>query len=221
MKQITVWIFITFVILSTLGRSQPFNINKLEKSSISCDVSPFNYTYEYIDSNIGDKIMLGDEEYTLFAIPFVEYKTGDHYYIKLPSKQPNFMRLNVYPLLNSTSSCYSDVFSGFPADYGEGIEYNTQYKKSDPRSTGNIYPINKFYVEESIVFNLNIKVNQSKLMLYYRFTKKNQSEVVAEDDIDGRDNIDLSKVKIDTALVNKLKTLLNYIEIKKIPMEGE
>ena len=219
MKKIIVWIFITLVILSTLGISQPFNIDKLKKGSVPCDVSPFNYTYEYIDSNIGDKIMVGDEEYTIVAIPFVEYKTGDHYYIKLPNRNKNnysnFIRLNVYPLLNSDISCYPDLFSGFPSDYGEGISYSTEYRKFDPRSMGSTNPINKFYVEQIVTFSLNIKINQSKLMFYYRLTKENQTEVMEEDDIDGRDNIDTSKVNINTGLVNNVKILLNYVEIKK------
>ncbi len=182
----------------------------------NCDASPFTYSYSYVSSNIGDVITVAGIEYIIVAAPFLEYASGDHYYIKYPVNNSNFTA-NGFKLQTSTiyvsndTSCYPYSFAGFPSTNNE-ISYSTRYFQW----YGDI-----FSITNTASFQTTIKINQTELSLSWAFYE-NQSKVVSEKsytlgDFDLTDNIDWSGLGVDNTLVDTTKTLLNYIEIVKIP----
>ncbi len=177
-----------------------------------CYKSPYSYTYKYIPSNIGDTITVRGVEYTMKAMPFVEFGTGDHYYIKKPiariSTDTDFpFDLNTH-YVQQGNACYPSSFSGFPSNNAT-IDYSRNYsaQMSTLNITDQVFPV------------ISVKINQT--LLHFIFTsslsKTMQSTPINPGDIDLRDDIDWSSLNIDTTLVEDFKTLMNYVEIVKIP----
>ena len=203
-------------------------ITTLEDNAIDggtvCEKSPFKYTYSYISSNIGDTITVNNREYVIVAMPFIEYGTGDHYYVKYPVVKVN-SSFSSKTLDTSTSistnyvepgnTCFTHTFAGYPARDYSTIYYNTSYNASmaDPAETYTNYRISN-----TSYHTVQIKINQTEVNLqYYYLTDTIQDSLVNSGDVDMTDNIDWSKLGVDTALVDSVKMLMNYVEVVKIP----
>ncbi len=189
-------------------------------TSSGCDSSPFPYTYQYTPSQIGDTITVRGVEYIIVALPFIEHGTGEHFYIKKPvikTYSSNNIDLRIYldtEFVNKGTSCYPSSFSGYPAQYSEGIRYGHNYQASiaDPANNGSKFTINK-----SAYNSVRVKINQTTFGIYVGLNQTVQDTSMTSGDVDLRDNINWSSLGVDTSLVNDLKTLFNYVEIVKIP----
>lgn len=172
-----------------------------------CDTSPFGYNYNYTPSEIGDIIKVGGIEYVITAMPFLEYGTGEHYYIKVPATKygGNISFNYTSQYMTNDTSCYPYSFAGLPSSNNE-INYYTTY---------NVY--GNFNVGQSASFMSSIKINQTKLTMRMYPNKAIQNTPIAAGDADLTDNVNWEGLGVDTSLVDNTKTLLNYIQIVKIP----
>jgi hypothetical protein len=208
------------------------SITKLENDSssgreTSCDKSVsdksvFPYTYQYISSNIGDTITVGGIEYIIVALPFIEHATGDKYYLKRPiikSRNNNYnidLRISLITgYVQQDDTCYSSTFSGFPANFHDGIYYRHHYGATIYDTTNSS---STFTISAEAGHWIAIKINQTVFTLWSNLeSKKLQDTPLSTGDVDLRDNIDWLKMGVDLSLIDDVKTLMNYIKIIKIP----
>ena len=108
--------------------------------------------------------------------------------------------------MTNDTSCYPYSFAGLPSSNNE-INYSTNYYNI----SGN------FSVGQSASFMSSIKINQTKLLMWMRSDKAIQNTPIAAGDADLTDNVNWEGLGVDTSLVDNTKTLLNYIQIVKIP----
>lgn len=200
------------------NRSIVQNTQSIQNSN--CYKSVFSYTYNHISSNIGDTVTVGNVQYIIVAMPFVEFKTGDRYYIKYPAKKTTNSNKNIslYTSIDTyyyqdTTLCHLETFLGFPAKYGD-IYYDHSYRAivDDP-----VKNHDKFVLEASASQSISLKINQTRITIGFYLRKELQSTPLSAGDVDLRDNIDWSKTSINTAMVDDVRTLMNYVEIVKIP----
>ena len=185
----------------------------------NCRGSPFDYTYSYHISQIGDEITIAGKKYKIVAMPFVEFGTGDHYYIKYP------VEINTYGTYVSTSaavtttylktgtSCYKDVLSGQKAniDISYSRIYSASMGSSDSTSSGN------FIIKNNAGIYANVKINQTQISIYFWDNVNDlQNTLITSGDFDMRDNINWDAVNADTTMVNNLKKMMDYVQIIKI-----
>ena len=189
--------------------------------SSNCYTSPYTYTYSYTPSNIGDTITLNGVEYIMVAMPFIEFSTGDHYYVKYPVQKStsSSMDMNLYTnidtsYINVGDECYPYTFAGFPASDYTLIRYNNRYSAimADPADSGSTYSISR-----SVYSIVNIKINHTVFYFYMSLGNTIQETLLSSGDVDMRDDINWAEMYNDTSLVDDVKTLMNYIEIVKIP----
>jgi len=208
--------------LTTLENNVSSNSAAIQADGGDCDAPVFTYTYQYIPSDIGDTITVGGVDYIMVAMPFIEYGTGDHYYIKQPVKKLSYpstdnINLNIYFSTNYVQQgveCYTETFSGFPAQGWDGIRYENSYGANitEPGTSSDALTTNA-----RVYGSQTIKINQTNFAMFIYLTKELQNTSLSSGDVDLRDNIDWSVLDIDTSLVDDLKTLMNYVEIVKIP----
>ena len=179
-----------------------------EETRNCTQIATFDYTYKYAKSNTGEYITVGDENYTIVAMPFFEYETGDHYYIKYPVPYIHYMTLDVSYEPNDTS-CYTHSISNFPAMYDdttEGAWYGANFGSS----------VSTLSISKVIFSGIYIKINKTVLHLNFFEYKDIQTNPI-EQSMDARDSIDWEKLDINKKiLLDDIKTLLNHIEIIKI-----
>jgi hypothetical protein len=113
--------------------------------------------------------------------------------------------------VNNDTSCYKYTFSGYPSSNME-IKYSTGYDQ---------WYSSDFIVTDTTRFWTTIKINKTKFNLSLNWNTNPEKELSREPyqngDYDLTDNIDWSRMGVDTALVDAIKNLLNYVEIKRIP----
>jgi hypothetical protein len=193
------------------------NIVSGGSDSSNCYASPYTYNYSYIPSNIGDTITLSSVEYIMVAMPFIEFSTGDHYYVKYPVKK----QLSSLGMMLSASigTSYVNVgnecflyttFAGFPAN--NYLSYYNNYSATMSDFAG----ANNYMISRSISSNVSVKINQTMLNLIMYLTNNIQMTPLSSGDVDMRDDINWVEMYNDTSLVDDMKTLMNYIEIVKI-----
>jgi len=188
---------------------------KIEKNSVDCNTVPFDYGYKYIESDAGDKFTIEENEYIMVSVPFIEFGSGDPYYIKFPqdTKETYWITVNI-SYLKSTDSCYSDTFSNFPAKFDD-FTYNTFYHKTSSYDADHNLKV-YFMVSQNVQVSTYIKMNETVIYISAMYQEKiNQKNPLAIDDIDLVDNIDWSKVEYNTRLIENLKKILNHIKIEK------
>lgn len=195
--------------------------NVSSNSGSSCsEKSPFSYIYTYTPSAIGETVTVRGVEYIMLAMPFIEFGTGDHYYVKYPSIKSNDTDKNInlytsiYTRYEVENGCYIYNFAGFPSKYYSDINYYTNYSAriDEPAATDD-----KYVIEHNVDFFTDIKINQTTLNIRMSIDKKTQVTPIVSGDVDMTDNIDWDAANIVPDLVNDVKTLTNYVEIVKIP----
>lgn len=215
-KKILILGFMSIVLWATTS-------SKIAKNSVNCHASPFSYSYKYIESNIGDKIIIGGIDNTIVAIPFVEHSTGDSYYIQFPQRDNDldWIEINVdYEV--SDVSCYPDIFSTFPVSYGN-LSYKTYYSRANRyistelAEEGDKLRGTSFTISQKVDLDVRVKINKSivNISSFYTFERV-QRNFILDEDLDLTDNIDWLKVGVNTLLVDNLKQLLNHIKIVKV-----
>ncbi len=192
------------------------NVSDVVSGGVNCDASPFTYTYTYTPSNIGDVVNINGVEYIIVAHPFLEYGTGDHYSIKYPMIKNQFdkngmlLQWGTNYVVDDTS-CYPYTYANYPSSTNE-IRYSTSYHQ---------WYGSDFTITEGTSFFTTIKINKTKLDAHINWYSAPVKEVSREPytpgDYDLTDNIDWSKLGVDNTLVEDVKTLMNYVEIVKIP----
>jgi hypothetical protein len=186
-------------------------------SEANCWGAPFDYTYSYRTSQIGDIIRIGGKEYKIVAMPFVEFGTGDHYYIKYPIKINQYgeysnASASIYATyLKAGDSCFKDTLAGQKANITTG--YATAYSASmADGSSGN------FIVVNTATIYANIKINQTQISIYIAdYTNEVQNEAIASGDFDMRDNIKWDALSVDNTLVENIKQVMDYVQVVKMP----
>jgi hypothetical protein len=183
----------------------------------NCWGAPFDYTYSYRASQIGDLISIGGKEYKIVAMPFVEFGTGDHYYIKYPiqiNKYGEYISASasIYAnYLKAGDSCFKDTLSGQKANITTG--YATTYSAS-MRDTS----AGSFMVTNNATIYATIKINQTQINVYIvDYINEVQNTALTAGDYDMRDNIEWSAMSVDNALVDNIKRAMDYVQIVKIP----
>lgn len=187
-----------------------------------CFESPHSYTYNYTPSSIGDTITVRGIEYIIVAMPFIEYGTEDHYFIQYPAEKQGSdpsKNMSVYTYIytnhaKADNECHPFTFSGFPASDYTKIRYGNNYRArmEDPADSGSTYGASK-----SASGSVSIKINQTHLSISTSIYEYIQQTPIASGDVDMRDDLDWSKMGIDTTLINDVKTLMNHIKIEKLP----
>ena len=181
----------------------------------ACGDSPFTYSYEYNASNIGDTITVNQKNYTIVVLPFVEYGTGDHYYIQFPSLSNGTASSDVFSIATfyrkgTDNKCYCDTFAEYPSMMSSSIIYSNGYSVSE----GNIYTNTQLYLP------FNIKINNTELTGDFSSTfayEIGTPSSIPEGDDDLTDNLDWTQVNHKNALIESLKILMNHVKIVKIP----
>ena len=216
-KKISIFLALISIVL---WANPPF---KMEKQNVNCHAVPFDYEYKYIASNIGDRVRIGEVEYIMVAVPFIEHATGDAYYIQYPQevKKVASIGINVDYKLGD-DSCYSDMFSNFPVKY-DTFSYKTFYKRA------NIYSIDDDFdyygstqkttltISQKVNVTAHVKINKTIVNIDVSFIlKKIQRNAIADNDVNLIDNIDWEKVGYNLLLIENLKKILNYTKIIKV-----
>lgn len=197
--------------------------NVSSNSGSSCsEKSPFSYIYTYTPSAISETVTVRGVEYIMVAMPFIEFGTGDHYYVKYPEEKLSYDTRKNMSLSTSISTryvqkgdtCYLYTFSGFPANDYTSIGYSNYYSAlmEDPAGSSSSYRISR-----NAGGGASIKINQTVLYISMSLSENIQNTPIASGDVDMSDNINWTDMSNDTTLVNDVKTLLNYVEIVKIP----
>lgn len=185
----------------------------------NCYAGAYTYNYSYVPSNIGDTITLSGEEYIMVAMPFIEFSTGDHYYVKYPAKkQLSSLGMSLSASIGTSyvkagTECFLYTFAGFPANNYPSIGYYNNYSATMSDFTG----ASNYMITRSTSSSISVKINQTMLNLMMYLTNNIQVTPLSSGDVDMRDNINWEKMYNDTSLVDDVKTLMNYIEIVKIP----
>lgn len=206
--------------LTTLEQDMSNNDGSGDNSSENCWGSPFEYTYSYRSSEIGDVITIGGKEYKIVAMPFVEFGTGDRYYIKYP------VQINAYgsyvsasasivaTYLKAGDSCFKDTLSGQKANITTG--YSTSYSAM-MGNYGETSPGN-FMVTNNATIYAAVKINQTQISIYiFDYVNEVQNTPIASGDFDMRDNIDWGALSVENTLVDNVKKAMDYVQIVKMP----
>lgn len=175
------------------------------------------YTYDYNSSAVGDEIVVNGVTFTIAAMPFVEYGTGDHYYIQFPVKKEIEDGVIHHSATIDTSyvqadtSCYPDEISGYPSKFHGGIQYYTSYLKG----------YDKFILQQGSSGNPEIKINKTRIRVAIDTVRDatsitSQETVVNPNITSLKDVVDWSKAKVDTILIDARRILLNHIKITRI-----
>ncbi len=209
--------------VSILESNVTTNSEAIEKESSDCWKSPYTYTYTYTPSSIGDTVMVGGKDYIMVAMPFIEHGTGDHYYVKYPKEKQGYISsktMSVYTTISTRyvkpgDSCFTHTFAGFPANDYTAIYYDNRYTAimEDPADSRSTYRVNS-----SAGGGVSVKINQTILWFNVDgFQKKIQESQLSSGDVDMSDNLNWSDMANDISLVDNVKTLMNYVEIVKMP----
>lgn len=170
-----------------------------DSKSSQCNNDFFTYDYKHIASTIGEKITIGSNKYIITAVPFEDFETKEKFYIKYPAEINQ--RSNVFfSYTQIKDKCYSNRVSNFPA-YISKMKYSRSIR---------VIPYNNnqtYYLEDTLFADIEIKVNKT-VVEFYVYLMQNSDTYT--------DNINWSSLKKPTNLENTAKTLLNYVEIKKM-----
>jgi len=182
-----------------------------------CSFDSFEYTYHHISSNIGDTVTINGKEYIISAIPFVEYGTGERYYIKYPVLR-SMMYADMFSTtgvvstsyVTSDAKCYKDTIAGYPA--WKYTTYSTTYSASLNGDSGS------FTATVSAMINVTFKINKTALNVYIvDYTQPKQLGEISANDYDMRDNVNnWSDLDLNSTVIDGIKTLMNYVEIYKM-----
>ena len=181
-------------------------------STVSCkynsECSPkSNFKYEYIDSTIGDEITIGTKKYKIIALPFEEFETKEHYYLKYPLELSQTDDI-VFYYTNKDISCYPDKIKEFPAKFSIG-----EYRRDI--SVDNKISESKISMDDILYDSLEIKVNKTEINISF-FSKQNIiEEDTGSNQSDFRDEIDFTDLHNPKELMDNRK-FLNYIEVVKL-----
>lgn len=198
--------------------------NKNDSSSSAttyenCDKSVFTYEYKYIASNIGDEITIGTDKYKIIAVPFEEFTSKEHYYIKLPAYvgEEGEVRFDNFRISYDKigTSCYPDNIKGFPAKISNP-SYDRYYTilKNYNSDTGKSEK--ELKISDWSYGSVQIKINQTTLHIYTSMRTKLQSINASDSKDDFRNDIDWQKLNIQNQLPEQVKFFLNHIDIVKI-----
>jgi len=186
----------------------------------NCNITgTFDYTYKHIQSKIGDKITIGDQKYTIVAIPFIEYQTGEHYYIKYPeeSRKDIVHTIGLHTsYASSDSSCYTNSISNFPAMYDGTPEFAWYDVDFTPKSP-------KLSIKKAIIStDMKIKINKTVLhFTFFEVENIHTSPIENSSSMDARDSINWENVDINKKIfLDDRKRWLDYIEIAKITKDN-
>ncbi len=195
--------------------------NDATNSSIdNCDKSVFSYHYKHTPSNIGDEVTIGDDKYKIVAVPFEEFGSKEHYYIKYPSKLDKDGKLSSSVRLSyvmNSSSCYPDKIKNFPAKISFGQYSRSIFTRNNYNVATGKYE-NSMQVLDSTTAWGSVKINQTIIDLpYYPSSSKTlQKKVISTKQYDFRDDIDWQKLNIQNQLIENSKKFFNYIDIVKV-----
>jgi len=205
--------------LENNSASQSKSDSSSSTSYENCDKSVFLYHYQHIPSKIGDVITIGDAKYKIVAIPFEEFASKEHYYIKYPVKIDkdghfSYTSLNL-GYVQKGNSCYPDNIKGFPAKI-YNPNYSRIYTLMDDYNSDTSEKERKLNISDSSWSNVQIKINQTTILLYIGSSTKLQSKIVSNSKVDFRSDINWQRLNIQKQLPEQVKRFLNYIDIVKI-----
>ncbi|WP_456427672.1 hypothetical protein [Nitratifractor sp.] len=191
----------------------------MHPEATGCYNSPFKIGKGHLESQIGDIIKIGNKRYMVEAFPFIDYGTGDHYYLKIPvaiwkngktSYSMNFSYWTSY--ITSGSACYRYRLNGYPSSNNQIIyaeEFNFHKNKVGKQVNESLTYFN------SASFSTNIHIGKTDLGLYV-WMEGSWNEAHSRD-ADYSDDIEWSKLKAKRQLINNIRKLVKYIEIVKLP----
>ena len=188
-------------------------------------VEPFHgYSYSYVDLPVGSAVTVGGKQYEITRIPFLEFKTGDHYAVKMPVEvvscsgvsppacigtYMNYVYLSASHV--KTACGYSETFSGFPAfiSYSDGISYNMN-GQNRLQSNFDFYP--------SASLGVFVLINETMIYLGFSVNSGAQgASATASSDRDLADNVDWLSLADPIQQVQQAAQLMNYVKIEKLP----
>lgn len=190
-------------------------LHATDSNCYACGDTPFTYSYEYNTSNIGDTITVNQKKYTIVALPFIEYGTGDHYYIQFPSLSNDADSSDVFSISTSYreetgNKCCCDTFSEYPSMMISRVIYSNSYGVSGGNLSTNTQVYLPFYIK---INNTEVTGSLSSTYAYEIGTPSS----ISEGDNDLTDNLDWTQVDRKNALIESLKILMNHVKIVKIP----
>jgi len=195
-------------ILQMQMKQQLVQKRSLESSGFGCSISPIVYKYKHTESEVGDIITVGGKKYIIVKIPFLEFGSRGHYYVKMPVEYDASSNYNVWlntEFVGKSTKCFRYRFAGYPSLnnriwYSDGISFNTYN--------------NKLYASNSISFYTGIKVGRTVVTIsMYLWIDK---QVAAPSAPDFTDGAPWNFMKKKNTFIANLKKLLNYIEIGKV-----
>ena len=193
--------------------------NSIRPMRATCPSSPFKIVSGHIDSQIGDIVKIGNKRYKIHAFPFIDYETGDHYYLKVPVEISKYGKTttSMYfyyqtEYVKGGSACYPYKLNGYPSSNNQIFyeEYFTFHKNRFNKQSEE-----GFSYFNNVLFSTSVLVGKTNLT--FSLTMTGVSSTVHSKDADYSDDVEWSKLNAKLRLINNIRTWVKYIEIVKMP----
>ncbi len=202
----------------TMQRSM-FFLKSIQPATGTCLNSPFRIGSGHLESQIGDIVRIGKKRYMIEAFPFIDYGTGDHYYLKVPveivkngktSYSMYFDYSTIY--VRGGHSCYRYRLSGYPSANNQIFyqEYfNFHKNKFDTGIEEGLSYFNDAFFATSVLVG--------KTNLSFSLWMEGTPNTVHSKDADYTDDVEWTKLKAKRQLINNIRKWVKYVEIVKMP----
>ncbi|WP_457602519.1 hypothetical protein [Nitratifractor sp.] len=191
----------------------------VQPTAASCFNSPFKIGKGHLESQVGDIVKIGNKRYMIEAFPFIDYGTGDHYYLKVPvailknGKDSYYMYFNYATMYNNAkSTCYRFRLNGYPSINNQ-IIYEEYFSFSKNKFGAKVDEGLTYF--NSASFGTTVKVGKTDL--YFYALMEGSMNKAHSRDADYSDDIEWSKLTAKRQLVNNIRKWVKYVEIVKMP----
>jgi len=195
------------------------------------------YQYEYKPSNPGDLITIGDDNYRIVKVPFVEFKTGKSFYIQYPiiesvsNPKHLLVSLSTSHILNKPDDCLVLSIGGLKTNViintleSRTLSYIVFGERNNKEGVSIYAGSKRESVSKYIFINLSIYIEETMLSLSLSKKDIEKGSILettainhfdSEVDYDLTDNYDLTTLTDESLLHGELDELFDYVTIGEL-----